>query len=256
MTTKIYALLDSDGKIRYVGKTSKSLEKRLTEHLYVSRRGIKCHRCDWIRSLLKVGFLPTIQLIGEVNGNGCREEQAWIKWFREEGFNLTNLTDGGDGFVGYKPSVDTRRNMSLSAKKRYNSSEKEKNRLRNIAIGNTNRRGKKFSLESRLKMSLAHKGVRLSKEHCLSMSEGRIGIKMSKEHQAKISNSLRVSPLAIAQRKKLHDRLRGGTLSEEHKQKLSKAHLGKKCSPEWRLHMSMAQLSRQQKIKELRENVA
>lgn len=44
MKTKIYVLCEPDGKIRYVGRTVNSLEKRLIAHLGESRRGKKTLR--------------------------------------------------------------------------------------------------------------------------------------------------------------------------------------------------------------------
>jgi len=46
-------------------------------------------------------------LIGEVEGNGSAEEIAWIKYGRDEGWRLTNLTDGGEGSLGAKRSAAT-----------------------------------------------------------------------------------------------------------------------------------------------------
>jgi hypothetical protein len=102
MRTKIYVLCESDGEIRYIGKTKVSLEKRLVGHLGESRRGSSRHRCNWIRSVLSNGYLPVIQLIGEVEGDGCKEEKEWIVYGKSEGWRLTNATDGGDGSRGYR----------------------------------------------------------------------------------------------------------------------------------------------------------
>lgn len=61
----IYALLSPEGAIRYIGKTKELLSKRLSQHLAESRGGEINHRCNWIRSLLAVGKLPTVQLLRE-----------------------------------------------------------------------------------------------------------------------------------------------------------------------------------------------
>ena len=79
MKTKIYFLSDESSRIFYIGKTSGSLSKRLGEHLRDSRDGKVGPRFDWIRSMLSRGLLPTTSLVGEVDGNGCREEIGWIK---------------------------------------------------------------------------------------------------------------------------------------------------------------------------------
>ncbi|MDO9541688.1 MAG: NUMOD3 domain-containing DNA-binding protein [Kiritimatiellia bacterium] len=114
--TKIYVLTEPDGEIRYVGKTGKTLHVRFSLHLSESRQGLKNHRCNWIRSVLSKGYLPTIQLIGEVEGNGCKEEIAWIAYGRAEGWRLVNETDGGEGALGCVFSDERIRKMSLAKK--------------------------------------------------------------------------------------------------------------------------------------------
>ena len=105
--TKIYALLDKTGAIRYVGKTRKTLSWRLFEHIKEAKKGVKNHKCNWIRSMLKVGLKLDIVLLDVVEGYGCECERKWIARLRHEGARLTNLTDGGDGSQGYRPSKET-----------------------------------------------------------------------------------------------------------------------------------------------------
>lgn len=93
---------------RYVGITIKDLDKRLLGHLGSLKS--KTHKNHWIKSLLKDGICPTIHLIEEVIGwdYACKVEQYWIKEFREQGYNLTNSTDGGEGSLGIIAREDTR----------------------------------------------------------------------------------------------------------------------------------------------------
>ena len=112
MKTKIYVLCEPrKGEIRYVGKTIGKLTRRLSSHLSEARSGVKNHRCNWIRSLLKRGVLPTIQMVGEVEGDGNQEEIAWIVYGQIAGWKLVNETDGGDG--GHR-SAETRKKMSMA----------------------------------------------------------------------------------------------------------------------------------------------
>jgi len=82
--TLIYALRDGRW-IKYVGKTCKALEWRLSSHLTAARRGDASHRGRGIRKMLQEGRLPTITLIQVVNGGGNKEEIAWIAYFRSYG---------------------------------------------------------------------------------------------------------------------------------------------------------------------------
>lgn len=185
MKTKIYALQDENGKIRYIGKTGINLSRRFGQHLSEARHGRLNHRCNWIRSLLARGIVPAIIEIGECEGNGCKEEIAWIKYFKEEGVRLANMTDGGEGLVGivltkeaiikrsmahkgHIVSTATRRRISMMLKGRPQPIDVVLKRSialkghicseatrQKIKLANT---GKKCSAKSRLKISMANKG--------------------------------------------------------------------------------------------------
>lgn len=84
---------------KYIGCTTKSLEKRLNDHLYDIKynRTKNLHKSRWIKSLLDSGLKPTIHLIEEVIGleYGFNVEIYWIQEFKEYGCKLTNVADGG-----------------------------------------------------------------------------------------------------------------------------------------------------------------
>lgn len=203
--TKIYVLVEPNcGEIRYIGKTVKPLSARLNHHFFEARNGVKNHRCNWIRFLFSKGYLPKIQLIGEIEGDGCKEEIAWIKYFRDEGLDLVNETDGGDGTVGHKHSEDTRFKMSEIRKRYYYSDENRRktsqailksplsliSRLKTSEFrkGKHHKSGYKFSKKACQKISLAMKGKPWSEKrrHVYETTEQR----KTPEHRKKISDSL------------------------------------------------------------------
>ena len=120
MKTKIYALRDNHW-IKYVGKTVQPLEVRLAQHLKASRDGDDSHRGNGIRKMLGEGRLPTITLITIANGNGDKEEIAWIAYFRSHGIKLWNMTDGGDGCIriGHEVSTETRNKIRKTLQEYY-----------------------------------------------------------------------------------------------------------------------------------------
>jgi len=125
---------------------------------------------------LHTGHLPTISLIGEVEGDGSNEERAWIVYGRAEGWRLVNQTDGGEGASGRVVSIKEHQARSMTAKKHLCSKE---SRLKS----NRTRTGQKRSIDARLKMSKARAGKKpwiMGKHHsiksCLKMSERRKGI--------------------------------------------------------------------------------
>lgn len=234
MTTKIYVLTEPDGRIRYVGKTIKSLKRRFGLHLTESRMGAISHRCNWIRSLLSKGFLPLIQFVGEVGGNGCREEVAWIKYFRDEGLSLVNGTDGGDGVLGYKYSSE-----DIVKKKAWRASPETRKRM------SDSRKGVKRSLEFKAKMSLLHTGKKLSAETCKRISEGKMGsVPWNKgKHLGPSWN--KGKPCSEKTKQKLSDALKGRIISLETRRKIGLSHLGQKRSEASKLKMSLAAKKRE-----------
>lgn len=89
-----------DGEVRYVGKTVEGINKRLNRHI----NNGKGHVGNWVRALIKEGLKPIIEHIGK-----CSEKDNWqeiekilISEYREYGYNLCNLCDGGFGASGFK----------------------------------------------------------------------------------------------------------------------------------------------------------
>lgn len=116
----IYALIDSrTNEIRYIGK-SKNIEVRLKAHINESIKGRKSHKCDWIRQLLNLELRPILQILEECDEDNWKErEQYWIKYYKERGCKLTNLTEGGDGVNGYIATEETRNKHRENMLRRY-----------------------------------------------------------------------------------------------------------------------------------------
>lgn len=134
---KIYTLKDPiTNEIRYVGKTNKSLKIRYNAHISaykLSRE--KSHKNSWIISLKNKGLKPVIELLDIVeNSEWIFWEQYWISQMFTWGFNLTNMTKGGEGCLGgvgslgYKHTEQAKQNISIK-----NSKPKSENWKRNAA---------------------------------------------------------------------------------------------------------------------------
>lgn len=102
----LYLLLDpreGHTKIRYVGKTKNLLRDRLARHIRDSRK-LNHHRANWIRSVIRDGFKPIIKEVCRYSS--LEEVNSAEKLFIKYMFNLTNLTEGGDGgIVSRKPNI-------------------------------------------------------------------------------------------------------------------------------------------------------
>jgi len=95
---KIYYLhdpLDSTFNPRYVGITRRSLDKRLKEHIEISKRVKQRYKLIWIRKLLSEGRTPIINILEELV---CTEKEAlekenwYIKNLVNQGYKLTNCS--------------------------------------------------------------------------------------------------------------------------------------------------------------------
>src|SRR5690349_538944 len=101
--TGIYKITSPTGKV-YIGKT-KRFSARLSTYRNLVKQSIGR---ALFSSLIKYGFHShEIQLINhlpaDISSNDLNnQERAYILFYREAGFNLLNLTNGGDGSEGYR----------------------------------------------------------------------------------------------------------------------------------------------------------
>lgn len=200
MRTKIYALRDGHW-IRYVGKTVFSLDARLSGHLADVRNGSRTHKSNWIRSLLSDGKLPRITLIEEVEGNGCKEERYWIKYFRDHTVDLVNSTDGGEGEAGWHHSEDVCHKLSAMGMG-HDVPVKVRQKISNSLKGHVS------SIQNRLAVSKAHKGIPKSEEHRKKIGLGNKGKIRTPEMRRRYSlASKRRPPRTLEQRAAISKRL-------------------------------------------------
>jgi len=132
LVTHIYILKDPiNNEVRYVGKSDNPKE-RFVDHIRKSKY-TKTYKNNWIQNLLKQEKKPILEIIDTVQVNEWSEkEKHWIKYYKNIGCDLTNLTEGGDGgnfgnkinklisqkLKGRVFSEETIKLMSESAKKR------------------------------------------------------------------------------------------------------------------------------------------
>ena len=161
---KIYVLKHPDTlEIRYVGKTVRSLSRRLGNHI-ANAKGNKHnkHLSNWIMSILKERKRPIIELIEECDNSVWEErEKYWISQYN----NLINLTEGGDGCIGFIHNSETI------------------NKLRLINLG------RKHTEEFKKAMSKRLKGISHSKEHSAKIAKANTGKKASEETKKRLSES-------------------------------------------------------------------
>lgn len=114
----IYTLTDPISNIvRYVGK-SNNPKDRLRRHLSESNLVESwTNKNKWLLHLKNNNRLPILDIIDEGNDDNIDSlEIKWISYYRSLDIDLSNMTDGGDGYdwTGKKHSEETKQRLKLS----------------------------------------------------------------------------------------------------------------------------------------------
>lgn len=147
-----YGLCDPDTEeIRYIGKSIRPFQRAIN-HLNDRSR---CHRTNWIQSLLSQGKEPKIKILGSIRGNVRWQE--WEKWWiavgKSRGWRLTNSTSGGDGVPDLPPEI--------------------RERIRQASIGRTQ------TSEQRAKILKSRAWWRPTQEHRERIKQANLGRKIT-----------------------------------------------------------------------------
>lgn len=115
VTGYIYSLnCPITGAPKYIGKTIKSLNNRLFGHLNEYRCTKKG---NWIKSLRRKSLIPIIEMVDEVDRLKIDFwEKHYISLYKSWGFDLKNMTTGGEGWSGGKHTSESKLKMSASLK--------------------------------------------------------------------------------------------------------------------------------------------
>lgn len=184
----IYALNDPiTGVVRYCGQTIDP-DVRLRKHICEARKE-KYHCPCWINSLLKKKLQPIMEILDVVpDSEADFWEREYIQNFRERGFDLTNITPGGEA----GPILSGARNPNFGK-----NCSGEKNTFF----------GKKHTSATLEKMSIAKKG-------CLPWNAGLKCPALTLAHRKK---------LIIAQRLRREKEKEMGGVKQETLEKMSAA---------------------------------
>jgi group I intron endonuclease len=169
----VYLITNLVNGKRYVGKTCKDLGVRWAQHQYhatVHRSGNILQAA--IRKYGSINFKIEIleENLTEKEANLC--EILYISFLNTRPPGGYNLTDGGEGKVGYKHSEATRAKMRISRK------------------GGRPYLGHRHSEETRNKMSASRTGIYRSPEWCRHLSESLKGKRLTAGRRKHISEAL------------------------------------------------------------------
>lgn len=180
----VYRIVNTQTGGMYIGKTV-HLESRFQEHLLSLRKGK--HENPLLQNTYnKHGeSVFTFEIIEktQTDEDASKREIFWIKWYRENGYEVYNVTDGGTGGDTWK-NLSPERLAEIRAKGRRPISQEardragESNRIRwqdpeYRAKMCASRRGKRHSEEWRRNLSAALKGKKVSKEAVEEARKGR-----------------------------------------------------------------------------------
>lgn len=157
----VYTLSDPrDGAIRYVGRTSKPLKKRLCEHVSESKSGSRrSYKCNWINKVISDGFYPVITRISDwvTEEETFDLEPRFISMYREHGCKLTNMCDGGGVNSGIVFSDERRMAISNRMKMRWSDPVHRIQLLKSTDIKS------RITPEVRAKITASHRGKKRKK---------------------------------------------------------------------------------------------
>ena len=222
MRGTIYALADPvTEEIRYVGKTSGDVRRRLSTHLHNARRprGEAQQRrlWSWLRSLQEKPLLIVLEEAEDVD----EAERRWIGDLRKRGARLCNMTDGGDGLSGEglakSIAFHTGRKRPPETGSRISAALKGKPRSEAHLHA-----GREHSERMRGEGNSFY-GKHHSAETKALLSEKRKEFRHTPESRAKISASLRATNVE-----------RGFHVSEEARERIAESKRSQWADPEWR----------------------
>ncbi|MEI8286754.1 MAG: NUMOD3 domain-containing DNA-binding protein [Actinomycetes bacterium] len=174
-----YAHINKDtNKIFYIGKGAKNRYKS------IARRNKY-----WHNIVKKYGFNAEILAYWASEKEAFDHEMLLISCFKDMGYKLANMTDGGEGISGYKHSQENKLKMSK----------------------------KTLSKETKIKIGLAHLGMKRSDKAKQNMSNA----------QKSIVNRQR-PPCSEETKKKISQKLKGRVISEESRLKMIATKLAKR----------------------------
>lgn len=159
-------------KIFYIGKGKDS-------------RAFHLHQRNklWHNIVNKHGFQAEILSYWKTEKEAFDHEKLLILCFKDMGYKLSNMSDGGEGSTGLIHTEESKRKISqkllgipkseqhklnvINARKNYKTSEETKEKLRKLRVGT------KLSDEHKAKISKSRTGKKHSKEVLKKMSDAR-----------------------------------------------------------------------------------
>lgn len=223
---KIYKISHPTSNRVYIGKTIKSLSHRLSGHISNAKNTKDMFKlAAWIKSLLENKLNPYIELIEETDDNLWQErEKYWIDFYRNligKELVLNTLSGGGLDTTGTHKSEESRKKMSIAAKKRGMNPNL-------CLLGAAATRGKNRPMDVIKKISDSKIGHKTSDETKNKISAANTGKVRTQSFKDNVSASRKGHVVTDAVRSKISKGNSGKIRTKETIIKMSIAHMGKK----------------------------
>ena len=213
----------------YVGQTIQNIDRRWAHHIWKANSG-KNH--PLYASMRKHGIESfRIEILQTLPNDVTQEdlddaEIHWINLLKSIAPTGLNVKPGGEG--QFKMTMEHKLAISAAKTAQWATVEKSaeiKDRMRQMALGNTHRRGQKASAETRAKISAAQLGREVSEE---------TKAKMSATHKARLAEDSTRTPAQLEALAKAREKLKGREpwnkgkkATDEAKANQSESHKGK-----------------------------
>jgi hypothetical protein len=163
----------------------------------------------WVRIVNKYGK-PDVEVLAywDTEKEAFDHEKLLIASFRDMGFVLANVTDGGEGCVGLRHTDEVKQRISSLNK------------------------GRKLTQEQLEKLRLASTGRKHTQETKDYLKKINLERVLTDEQKSKISEAGKRKKLSAEAKDKIRQKALGRKMSEEHRAIISATHKGKKQSPE------------------------
>jgi hypothetical protein len=208
----VYAIHDGDYDFKYVGITVRTTEQRLASHKRAADNGAPWRISEWLRD--HPNAVATVLCHAEID-DLHDAERWWYVELKELGYDLLNMTSGGQGTYGHVMSEET------------------KERISRATTGKHAGKPKPLTPAGKAKLLATHKGIKRSAETRAKISAAMSKMKGGNRTEAQKAHQAWLAELS-RQRRGQH------THSAETREKISKAHTGMKASEETKAKMREA----------------
>lgn len=195
----VYLILNRVNGKRYVGQTVQPLKVRFNEHVRKKDNTLISNAiCKYGSENFYCGVIKICASKAELN----YWEKFFIAVLKSKKTYGYNLTDGGEGTVGYRHPPEVLAKISETKK----NSPRVAEHIAKLAEAN---RGRHPTPETRAKQSAARKGKPKTAEHRAKIAAANTGKKFTPERCANIAASKTGKPLSLKHRAKISATSRG-----------------------------------------------